>query len=211
MAVTFLDNRIQFPPVENADEDGLLAIGGDLSPDRIKLAYSKGIFPWFSGEIPEWWSPDPRFVLYPDELIVSKSMKQLLKRNAFDFTINNAFEDVINACSKIQRRGQSGTWITKAMQKSYLSLHKDGVAISAETWKDNQLVGGLYGILSGKVFCGESMFSKESNSSKYAFIRFVEYLKSIGVILIDCQVHTEHLESLGARMITRKEFLKYLE
>lgn len=211
MPVTYLDQRIYFPPVESSDEDGLLAIGGDLSTERLKLAYSMGIFPWFSGKIPQWWSPDPRFVLFPEELVISKSMKQVLKKDAFEFTINQSFENVIKECSEMKRKDQLGTWITSAMRKSYMELHIQGIAISAETWSNGQLVGGLYGVVSGKVFCGESMFSKESNSSKFALIRFTEYLRNIGIKLIDCQVYTEHLESLGARMISRNSFLQFLK
>lgn len=211
MPITYLDKRLYFPPVDSSDEDGLLAIGGDLSTERLKLAYSMGIFPWFSGKIPEWWSPDPRFVLFPEELVISKSMKQLLKRDVFEFTINTSFEAVIKECSEMKRKDQFGTWITSAMRKSYLDLHTEGIAISAETWSNGKLVGGLYGVMSGKVFCGESMFSKESNSSKFALIRFTDYLRNIGIKLIDCQVYTEHLESLGARMIPRKSFLQFLK
>jgi len=211
MPLWVLDKELSFPPVETAEPDGLLAIGGDLSVERLLLAYHNGIFPWYEGNHILWWCPDPRFVLFPDELKVSKTMKQLLKRNQFKFTINKAFELVINNCKTISRKGQEGTWITDEVKKAYTVLYKKGLAHSAEVWKDGQLVGGLYGVKLGKVFFGESMFSKESNASKYAFIKYTECLKNEGVKLIDCQVYTEHLESLGARMIPRKEFLIQLQ
>jgi leucyl/phenylalanyl-tRNA--protein transferase len=210
MALYVLDDKITFPPVEEALEDGLLAIGGDLSIERILLAYRKGIFPWFSGDIPLWWSPDPRCVLFPDELIISKSMKQLLKKEAFDFTMNEAFKEVMMNCQKVKRKEEDGTWITNDFVRSYTQLHKLGYAESAEVWLNDELVGGLYGVMMGKVFCGESMFSKVSNASKYALIKSVEHFKQKGIEIIDCQVHTPHLESLGARLIPRKEFLSFL-
>jgi leucyl/phenylalanyl-tRNA--protein transferase len=201
-----LEKELCFPPVHLAGPDGLLAIGGDLSVERLLLAYKNGIFPWYEGEHILWWSPHPRFVLFPEELKVSKSMKQLLKQNTFDFTVNTAFEKVIDNCKTITRKGQTGTWITNEVNKAYSVLHKQGYAHSAEVWKNGKLAGGLYGVRLGKVFFGESMFSKESNASKYAFIKYVEQLKTEGVELIDCQVYTEHLERLGARMIPREEF-----
>jgi leucyl/phenylalanyl-tRNA---protein transferase len=210
MPLHVLDNTLWFPPVSEALPDGLLAIGGDLSPERLLKGYRKGIFPWFDGEIPLWWSPDPRFVLFPDELKVSKSMKVLLKRNAFNFTINSAFNKVIRACKEKERAGQDGTWITDEVEYAYNQLHKMGYAGSAEVWLDGELVGGLYGVRIGYMFFGESMFSHVSNASKFAFVKYVEQLKAEGVRLIDCQVYTEHLESLGARMIPRNTFLEYL-
>ena len=210
MAIFALENELYFPPVDLAEADGLLAIGGDLSPRRLLLAYSHGIFPWYEGEYILWWCPDPRFVLFPSELKISKSMKTLLQKNAFDFTVNNAFQDVIHHCKEIKRPGQKGTWITNEVEAAYFKMHELGYAISAETWKDGELVGGVYGIKLGKVFFGESMFSKASNASKFAFIKFVAFLKQQDVELIDCQVYTEHLESLGARMISRKEFTRKL-
>jgi leucyl/phenylalanyl-tRNA---protein transferase len=210
MSLYALDNRLWFPPVDAAQEDGLLAIGGDLSVQRLLMAYERGIFPWYEGDVPVWWCPDPRFVLYPNELKVSKSMKQLFKRNVFTFTNNQAFSDVINNCKKINRPGQDGTWITNEVVASYKKMHAYGYAHSAETWLDGELVGGLYGVRLGKVFFGESMFSVVSNASKYAFISYVKQLKKEGVQLIDCQVYTEHLESLGAKMITRNEFIALL-
>ena len=205
-----LTTKISFPPVHFSEPDGLLAIGGDLSTERLLLAYRSGIFPWYEGEHILWWSPDPRFVLFPDELKVSKSMKQLLKRNAFEFTINKAFPDVISNCKTISRTGQDGTWITDEVKNAYTRLHALGYAHSAEAWLGNELAGGLYGIRMGKVFFGESMFSKASNASKYAFIKYVQALMSEDVKLIDCQIYTEHLESLGARMIERNNFLGLL-
>lgn len=211
MALYFLNDEIWFPDVAEALEDGLLAIGGDLCTDRLLLAYRSGIFPWFNDdELPMWWSPDPRFVLFPEELKVSKSMQQLFKRNAFDLRIDTAFEQVVRNCRQASRKGQDGTWISEEIVTAYSKLHQLGYAHSAEAWKDGELVGGLYGIRMGKMFFGESMFSKVSNASKYAFIRYVRQLQQEGVELIDCQVYTEHLESLGARMIPRKLFIDFL-
>jgi leucyl/phenylalanyl-tRNA---protein transferase len=210
MPLYALDNRLWFPPVESAQEDGLLAIGGDLSVQRLLMAYERGIFPWYEGDVPVWWCPNPRFVLYPANLKVSKSMKQVLKKNNFMFSINEAFPEVINNCKKIYRAGQDGTWITNEVVASYKKMHEFGYAHSAEAWLNGELVGGLYGIRIGKVFFGESMFSLVSNASKYAFINYVQQLKKEGVQLIDCQVYTEHLESLGASMIPREEFIKLL-
>ncbi len=199
-----------FPPVHLAEPDGLLAMGGDLSPERILLAYSKGIFPWFEGDVPLWWATNPRFVIFPEELKVSKSMKQVLKSNAFTFTVNKDCMQVITHCGNIKRDGQRGTWITQDIKKTYFNLHQQGYVSSAETWQDGQLVGGLYGIRIGSVFCGESMFSLVNNASKYAFINYVQLLKEDGVQLIDCQIYTPHLESLGGKMIPLTDYLKYL-
>lgn len=211
MSVHLLNDDLWFPPVTTAHRDGLLAAGGDLSIDRLLLAYRSGIFPWYNeDEIPLWWSPNPRFVLYPDELKVSKSMLQLIRKNAYEFRIDTAFEAVIHECSKMPRKGQDGTWITQDVKKAYSELHKSGHAHSAEVWLNDELAGGLYGVWLGNVFFGESMFSKYDNASKYAFICWVAHLKQKGVILIDCQVYTKHLESLGARMIKRKEFIEIL-
>jgi leucyl/phenylalanyl-tRNA--protein transferase len=210
LPVFALDKELYFPPVELAEPDGLLAIGGDLTSERLLLAYRRGIFPWYEGQFILWWSPDPRFVLFPGELRVSKSMKALLNKNAFDFTINKAFKEVIHYCKEVKRPGQLGTWITDELESAYVHMHQLGYACSAEAWKDGELVGGVYGIILGKVFFGESMFSKISNASKYALVKFVVHLRQQGVELIDCQVYTEHLESLGARMIPRRDFLNYL-
>jgi leucyl/phenylalanyl-tRNA--protein transferase len=196
--------------VHLAEPDGLLAIGGDLSPNRLLNAYKKGIFPWYEGEYILWWCPDPRFVLFPNELKISHSMKQLMKQNAFQFTVDKAFDRVIHQCRVMKRKDQHGTWITDAVEKGYNKMHQLGYAHSAEAWKGNELVGGLYGMRIGKVFFGESMFSTASNASKFAFINYVPQLKADGVELIDCQVYTPHLETLGARMIPRSEFVHLL-
>ena len=212
MALYFLNDEIWFPDVEEALEDGLLPIGGDLKTERLLLAYRSGIFPWFDDdELPMWWCPDPRFVLFPRELKISKSMQQLLKRNAFEFRINSSFEAVVRNCQQANRKDQDGTWITEEIVSAYCKLHELGYAHCAETWQDGALIGGLYGIRMGNVFFGESMFSKRNNASKYAFIRYVQQLQNEGVVLIDCQVYTAHLESLGARMIPRKLFIDFLK
>ena len=211
MPIFLLTDDLIFPARHLAEEDGLLAVGGDLSAQRLLLAYQNGIFPWYSEEEEiMWWCPHPRFVLFPNEINISKSMKQLLKRNEFNFTINKAFTRVIDNCKTIGRGSNKGTWITNEMKAAYINLHQLGYAHSAEVWKDDELVGGLYGVRLGKVFFGESMFSKISNASKYAFIKYVQQLQQEGIELIDCQVYTEHLESLGARMIDRNDFLLLL-
>jgi leucyl/phenylalanyl-tRNA---protein transferase len=212
MPIYALPKEHVFPPVSHAEEDGLLAVGGDLSTGRLLAAYSQGIFPWYTqGESPIlWYSPDPRMVLFPAELYVSKSMQQLLKREVFQVTYDRAFKAVLAACSQTERPGQDGTWLGDDMQKAYFKLHELGVAHSVEVWEDGKLVGGLYGLALGCVFCGESMFSHASNASKYGFITLVRMLQANGFGLIDCQVHTPHLESLGAREIGRNDFLKLL-
>lgn len=206
----YLTQNIKFPNVNEATADGLLAIGGDLSVERLLLAYKKGIFPWFTAEEPIlWWSPNPRFVLFPEKLKVSKSMKQVMRNKDYTVTVNKAFKEVITECSKIKRDGQEDTWITKDMIEAYTNLHNLGYAKSVEVWRDNILVAGLYGVdLSNGVFCGESMFTKESNASKVGFITFIQ---NTNYNLIDCQVHTKHLESLGAEEISRNLFLEYLK
>lgn len=211
MPLHVLHKKLWFPPVTEALEDGLLAIGGDLSVERLLTAYRKGIFPWYDGQVPLWWCPDPRFVLFPEDLKVSKSMKKLLKEEAFAFTINKAFAKVIDGCQKIIRPEQTGTWINDEVKDAFIKLHEAGFAHSAEVWLDEHLVGGLYGVRLGHVFFGESMFSRVTNASKYAFIKYVDELKKENVQLIDCQVYTEHLESLGATMISRKEFTLLLK
>ena len=204
-----LDQNIVFPDIQEADQEGLLAIGGDLSLERLVLAYKSGIFPWFNeDEVILWWSPNPRFVLYPTDLKVSKSMRQCLKNCDFEITINKDFKSVITECSKAKRNGQAGTWITKNMINAYCKLHEHGYAKSVEVWKNRQLVAGFYGVdLNNGVFSGESMFTKKSNASKAAFITFIQ---NTDYKLIDCQLYTSHLESLGARDIPRGEFMKYL-
>lgn len=211
MPIFALDNELIFPPVHLAEPDGLLAMGGDLSPERLHLAYRNGIFPWYEGDTILWWCPHPRFVLFPEELKISKSIKPLLNRDEFEFTVNKDFASVIHYCKNTKRPGQDGTWITDYVEKAYIKLYKLGIAHSAEVWKDGKLVGGLYGVKMGKVFFGESMFSLVSNASRFAFIKYVQLLKQEGIKLIDCQVYTEYLESLGARMIDREEFITLLQ
>jgi leucyl/phenylalanyl-tRNA--protein transferase len=199
-----------FPDVSKARTDGLLAIGGDLSVTTLQTAYRSGIFPWFSGQVPMWYSPDPRFVLFPAELKISKSMKQVIRSGRFSFSVDKEFNTVINHCSHVNREGQDSTWITSGMIEAYTALHEAGMAHSIETWQDGKLAGGLYGVRVGRVFCGESMFSLQPNASKFALIDYVQQVSADGVDLIDCQVYTPHLESLGARMIPREEYLQYL-
>lgn len=210
MPLFFINKELAFPPVDLAEPDGLLAVGGDLSVERLLLAYHSGIFPWYEGEHILWWCPDPRFVLFPNELIVSKSMKSVIKKNIFTFSTNQAFAEVITNCKRITRKDQNSTWITEEVRNAYIELHKKGIAHSAEAWQNGELVGGLYGVRLGNVFFGESMFSHVSNASKFAFIAYVEQLKIEKVTLIDCQVYTEHLESMGAKMIARKEFIEFI-
>jgi len=204
-----LDDRLLFPAPELAEPDGLLAVGGDLSVKRLLLAYQNGIFPWYSEDDPIlWFSPHERFVLYPSALKISKSMRQVLRSNRFSVTTNQCFEKVIEACSMVEREGQDGTWITADMKAAYIQLHVQGHAHSVEVWQQDKLVGGLYGIKINNVFCGESMFSMVSNASKVALI----YLCNTGLYkLIDCQVHTNHLESMGALLISREEYMRILE
>lgn len=211
-SIVFLDDRLIFPSVEHARADGLLAVGGDLSSERLILAYSSGIFPWFNeDDLILWWSPDPRMVLFPEKIKISKSMRKILTKGSFRLTKDTAFERVINLCAEVPRKGQDGTWITKEMLQAYKELFNKGVAHSYEVWEGEELVGGLYGVDLGHVFCGESMFSKRSNASKFAFIKMTEELVAKDCKLIDCQLHTEHLESLGAELIPRVEYLNILE
>lgn len=204
-----LDDRLIFPDPKLAEPDGLLAVGGDLSTGRLLLAYHHGIFPWYSDDTPIlWYSPHERFVLYPEELKVSKTMRQLLRSGKFTITMDTCFDKVIEACSSIKRKGEPGTWITAEMQVAYIELHKLGYAHSVEVWQHNELVGGLYGVETGNVFCGESMFSGVNNASKSALI----YLCQTGLYrLIDCQVYTGHLASLGARLISRESYMKVVK
>ncbi len=204
-----LIEELIFPDPTLAEEDGLLAIGGDLSIERLILAYQNGIFPWFDEESPIlWYSPHQRFVLFPSEVKISKSMRQVLNANQFQITINSNFKNVIKACADAKREGQDGTWITEEMQAAYYKLHLAGNVHSIEVWQKGQLVGGLYGVQINKVFCGESMFSTQSNASKAALIWLCQ---NGNFDLIDCQIHSQHLESLGARMIDRKEFTSFLK
>lgn len=206
-----LTQDLWFPPVSQANSEGLVAIGGDLSPERLILAYKSGIFPWFSGKIPHWYSLDPRFVLRPSELKISKSMRPIINQKKFELRINTSFREVIANCKTIRRDGQLGTWITNDIVASYTQLHEMGIAHCAESWQDGELVGGLYGIKMGNVFFGESMFSKQSNASKFAFTQYVQQLQSEGIELIDCQMETEYLGSLGASFITRDYFMSELK
>jgi|TARA_B110000014_G_C20119798_1_gene592882 leucyl/phenylalanyl-tRNA--protein transferase len=209
-----LTSDIEFPNPNQADANGLLAIGGDLSSKRLLKAYNSGVFPWYNENEPLlWWSPNPRMVLFPKELRISKSMRVILRKEIFKITFNKAFNEVIQECAEIKRHNQEDTWITNDMIKAYIGLHKEGHALSVEVWKEEKLVGGLYGIdlKDKKVFCGESMFSKESNASKAAFITLTKELKEKEYKIIDCQMHTSHLESLGAREIDRKELLEILQ
>jgi len=210
MPLFSLDKEILFPPVHLAEPDGMLAMGGDLSPDRLLLAYRSGIFPWYEGDTILWWCPDPRFILFPGELKISRTVRSVLKKNEFEFTVNKAFAGVIHHCKEIKRPGQQGTWITDEVEKAYCKMHELGHAHSAEVWRNGKLAGGLYGIKLGKVFFGESMFSNESNASRFAFVKYVQLLQEEGIELIDCQVYTEYLESFGARMIDRKDFIALL-
>ncbi len=208
----FLSRELYFPPVENASPEGIVAIGGDLSPERLILAYRSGIFPWFEDDEPIlWWSPPERMVLFFEDLKISKSMRNIINRGIFKVTFNTAFNEVITNCRSIKRDGQPGTWITPDMVAAYSRLHEMGIAKSVEVWKDNELVGGLYGIDLGHIFCGESMFSKVSNASKVGFIALAKQLQLANYRLLDCQVHNDHLESLGAREIEREDFLEILK
>lgn len=208
----FLSRDLYFPPPAQASPEGIVAIGGDLSPERLILAYHNGIFPWFEDDEPIlWWSPPERMVLFFDELKVSKSMRNVINRGIFKVTFNTAFRQVITNCRTIKRDGQAGTWITGDMTEAYCRLHELGKAKSVEVWQDNELVGGLYGIDLGHIFCGESMFSKVSNASKVAFIALAKQLQIADYKLLDCQVYNDHLASLGASEIPREDFLKILQ
>ena len=207
-----LNHQLYFPPVDLASPEGVLAIGGDLSAERLMLAYNSGIFPWFEDDQPIiWWSPDPRMVLFFEDLVISKSMRNVLNRCIFKVTFNQNFREVISNCQVAKRSGQNGTWITDDMLEAYCKLHELGFAKSVEVWQDENLVGGLYGIDLDSVFCGESMFSKVSNASKVGFIALANDLKSRNYTLLDCQVYNEHLESLGCREIPREDFVRMLE
>lgn len=206
-----LTDLIAFPPVHESDSYGVLALGGDLSPARLLLAYRSGIFPWYEdGEPIIWWSPPKRMVLFPEQVKISKSTRKILESNVFRITFNTQFKAVIENCAQIKRDGQRGTWITTEMQNAYLKLHEMGIAKSVEVWNDDVLVGGLYGVDLGNVFCGESMFSKVPNASKVAFITLAKSLQQKNYKLLDCQVYNDHLASLGAIEIGRDEFLKIL-
>ncbi len=211
MTIFLLSHTISFPPPHLAEKEGLLAIGGDLSEKRLLLAYQMGIFPWFSQEEPlMWWTPDPRLILYPNELKISRSLKKTIKQNKFQITMDTAFEDVIMSCADVRIENGEGTWIVDDMINSYCDLHKSGYAHSVEAWYQGELAGGLYGVSLGRCFFGESMFTRISNASKVAFVALVEYLKTRAFDFIDCQVTTGHLMRFGAREITRSRFLSEL-
>lgn len=198
-----------FPSPELASEEGIVAFGGDLSPQRLLEAYRKGIFPWYNDDEPiVWWSPNPRFVLFPEKLHISKNMRKLLRKNSYQVTYNQCFDQVIKNCASIFRKDQEGTWIHSEMIRAYAELHRLGFAFSVEVWFENQLVGGLYGIKFKHIFCGESMFSKKDNASQYGFITFLKEHPEIK--LVDCQIHSDYLEKLGAEEISRTDFLKFL-
>ncbi|RZB30110.1 MAG: leucyl/phenylalanyl-tRNA---protein transferase [Desulfobacteraceae bacterium Eth-SRB1] len=205
-------DEIKFPPPHLAQKDGLLAVGGDLSQDRLLLAYKMGIFPWYSDSEPVlWWSPDPRFVLYPDDIKISKTLKKIIQKDIFHITVDQAFSQVITSCARIRLQNNEGTWIDKDMIKAYCKLHESGFAHSVEAWHEGELAGGLYGVSLGRCFFGESMFTRISNASNVAFVFLVEYLKSLSFDMIDCQISSEHLVRFGAKEIPREQFLCELE
>jgi leucyl/phenylalanyl-tRNA---protein transferase len=207
-----LSNDLVFPPAELARPDGLLCVGGDLSPERLVLAYENGIFPWFSENDPLlWWSPDPRLLLFPDQIHISRSLGKTIKKKLFTIRVDTAFEQTILLCSSLRKKEKNGTWLVDDMIAAYITLHKKGVAHSIETWRDDKLVGGLYGISLGKSFFGESMFSLENNASKIALVALATHLKNHGFHLIDCQVSSDHLIQMGARQISRQSFLKMIK
>ena len=208
----FLTQELFFPPVETASPDGIVAFGGDLSSERLLLAYNSGIFPWFEDDEPIlWWSPPERMVLFFEDLKISKSMRTIIYQKKFKVTFNTAFREVIHNCKKISRKDQMGTWITDNMLEAYCKLHELGIAKSVEVWENDELVGGLYGVDLGHVFCGESMFSKVSNASKMAFIALAKQLEMANYRLLDCQVYNDHLASLGCVEIDREDFLSVLQ
>ncbi len=208
----WIDKELYFPPAEQTSKEGIIAIGGDLSPERLLLAYKNGIFPWFDdGDPILWWCPADRMVLFPEEFKPSKSMRNIINRGVFTVTFNKAFREVMQNCQQIKREGQYGTWITDEMIDSYTFLHEIGRAMSVEVWLNDELVGGLYGVDMETIFCGESMFSKVSNASKVAFYYLVQFLKANQYKLLDCQVYNDHLASLGCREIPREDFLDILK
>jgi leucyl/phenylalanyl-tRNA---protein transferase len=211
MPLYMLSDELVFPPVHLAMEEGLLAVGGDLSPERLLLAYKKGIFPWFADDDPIlWWSPDPRLVLFLDELRISRSLARTLRQEKFQVTMDTNFHGVIKACAEIRGKNRDGTWITKEMMAAYIQLHEIGYAHAVEIWYDRQLVGGLYGVSLGRCFFGESMFSMMSDASKVALVHLRDYLRTKDFHFIDCQMPTAHLQRLGARKISRKRFQRLL-
>ncbi len=212
MPVYLLTDEILFPSPRLASENGILAIGGDLSEERLLTAYRQGIFPWYSQEEPiVWWSPDPRLVVYPDEIRIARSLEKIIRKGIYDITFDTAFEQVIRSCADVRLKKDEGTWIVEDMIKAYCRLHDSGYAHSVEAWCEGELAGGLYGVSMGRCFFGESMFTRKSNASKVAFVKLVEYLKNRSFKIIDCQVESDHLFRLGARLIPRKLFLQQLE
>jgi leucyl/phenylalanyl-tRNA--protein transferase len=212
MPFFLLHEQNNFPDVELADEDGLLAFGSNLSTETLLKAYKKGIFPWYNENEPiSWYSPNPRFVLFPGKLKISSSMKTVINTNTFKFSVDKGFADVIKNCRVVKRKGDPGTWISDEIEKAYITLFENGFAHSAEAWHNKELAGGLYGVQLAHVFFGESMFASQSNASKFAFIKYIQLLQEQGVELIDCQVYTQHLESLGAEFISRKDFTRLLD
>ena len=210
MPVILSKKQLWFPEVDEADESGLIAIGGDLSVERLKLAYSKGIFPWFNEEPILWWSPDPRMVLFPGKMIVSHSLRQVIRKNVFEIKFDTQFNNVIKSCAEAPREDEDGTWITGSIVKAYLELHKAGFAHSVEAYENGELVGGLYGIALGKAFFGESMFHTVPNASKVALYKLSMKLQEWGFRIIDAQVYTNHLESLGGELLPRSKYLTIL-
>jgi leucyl/phenylalanyl-tRNA--protein transferase len=212
MPVFLLSDKIEFPPPHLASEHGLLAVGGDLSQKRLLLAYRMGIFPWFSNDEPiMWWSPDPRLVLYPREIKISKTLKKIIKKNVFEVTMDLAFRNVVHQCADVRLKKDEGTWIVKDMMDAYCRLHESGFAHSVEAWHQGELVGGLYGVSLGRCFFGESMFTRISNASNVALVKLVEYLNTLSFDMIDCQIPTDHLIRFGAREVSRARFLAQLE
>lgn len=211
MSVFELIDKHIFPPPELADDNGLLAVGGDLSEHRLLIAYSQGIFPWYSEDDPIlWWSPDPRLILFPHDLKVPRSLRQTINKNIFRITMDTAFEEVIRNCAEVRRRNDAGTWITGEMMDAYIRLHNSGYAHSVEAWSGDKLAGGLYGVSLGSAFFGESMFTKKSNASKIAFVALVDQLIQWNFSLVDCQITTPHLRSFGAHEVSRSQFLELL-
>ncbi len=211
MPVYALTEELSFPPPELAREDGLLAVGGDLSPERLVLAYQNGIFPWTTEHGPLlWWCPAPRFVLMPEDLHVGRTLRKLQRRAPYRLSLDEAFAEVIRGCATTKRPGQPGTWIRPDIQAAYIELHRRGIAHSVEAWEGDTLVGGLYGVALGSVFCGESMFARRPNASKLAFVAVVEQLRAWGFTMVDCQIFTEHLDRFGAIELELDDFLEQL-
>lgn len=212
MPVYLLDQRLAFPPPERADESGLLAIGGDLSPERLMLAYRMGVFPWYGeGQPILWHSPPWRMVLLPQQLHVGRTLRKFIRQERFDVRFDTAFDRVVEGCKRIERPGQDGTWITDEMRDAYVELHRRGHAHCVEAWSEGELVGGLYGVAAGGAFFGESMFSRATNASKVAFVALVRSLEALGYVLIDCQLYTGHLATFGAEEWPRSRFLGLLD